>query len=249
MHVAIPGSVCGPPARRLDRLPRIACDRMAHTHQHDHDDASRGGAIGPAFFDEKASTWDEDPAKVQRAAVVADAIAAAVPLGSATRVLEYGAGTGLVTQALRPHVGPVTLADSSEGMRAVMQAKVDAGTLTDARIWALDLATDAPPEEEFDLVVTVMALHHVTDLAPVLASFAAMLATGGHLCIVDLDHEDGSFHGEGFAGHHGFRRPELADQLAAAGFGEVSFRDCHEMVRDGVPYSLFLAVARPDAGS
>ena len=180
-----------------------------------------------AFFDERAATWDEDPAKVERSAVVADAIVASVSISSATRMLEYGAGTGLVTQALRDHVGPVTLADSSEGMRAVVQAKIDAGTLTDARIWALDLATEAPPHEQFDLIVTVMALHH----------------------IVDLDHEDGSFHGEGFAGHHGFRRPELAHQLAAAGFGETTFQDCHEMVRDGVPYTVFLAVASPHAES
>jgi len=214
---------------------------QSHAHERDHD----AGPIGPAFFDERAATWDEDPAKVERAAVVADAIAAAVPLGPATRLLEYGAGTGLVTEALRDQVGPVTLADSSDGMRAVMQAKIDAGTLAGARIWALDLATDAPPDEQFDLIVTVMALHHIADLAPVLASFAALLAPGGHLCIVDLDHEDGSFHGDGFAGHHGFRRSELADQLAAAGFGETTFQDCHEMVRDGVAYTLFLAVGGP----
>ena len=222
---------------------------MEHARPHEHGHAPDSGPIGSAFFDERAATWDEDPAKVERSAVVAAAINATVPLSSATRMLEYGAGTGLVTQALRDHVGPVTLADSSDGMRAVMQAKIDAGTLTDARIWALDLATEAPPDEHFDLIVTVMALHHIPDLARVLTSFAALLASGGHLCIVDLDHEDGSFHGEGFAGHHGFRRPELADQLAAAGFGEATFQDCHEMVRDGVPYTVFLAVASPHAES
>ncbi len=220
---------------------------MEHAQPHEHGHAPDTGPIGPASFDERAATWDEDPAKVERSAVVADAIIATVPLSSGTRMLEYGAGTGLVTQALRDHVGPVTLADSSEGMRAVLQAKIDAGTLTVARIWALDLATEAPPHEQFDLIVTVMALHHIADLARVLASFAALLAPGGHLCIVDLDHEDGSFHGEGFAGHNGFRRPELADHLAAAGFGEVTFQDCHEMVRDGAPYTVFLAVACPRA--
>jgi predicted TPR repeat methyltransferase len=220
---------------------------MEHVHSREHDDAPGAGAIGPAFFDQEATTWDDDPAKVERAAVVADAIIAAVPIGAGTRMLEYGAGTGLVTQALRDHVGPVTLADTSDGMRAVIQAKIDAGSLTDSRIWALDLATEAPPDEQFDLIVTVMALHHIADLAPVLAGFAALLAPGGSLCIVDLDHEDGSFHGEGFAGHHGFRRPELADQLATAGFGEASFQDCHQIVRDGVPYTIFLAVVRPGA--
>ena len=216
---------------------------MEHGQSHGHDHA-RGAEISePDFFDREAATWDDDPAKVARAAVVADAIVARVSVGPDTRLLEYGAGTGLVTQALRDHVGPVTLADSSDGMRAAMQAKVDAGTLPDARIWALDLTTDAPPPEQFDLIVTVMALHHIADLRPVLAGFAALLAPGGHLCIVDLDHEDGSFHGEGFAGHRGFRRPDLAALLATAGFGEATFQDCHEMVRDGVPYTVFLAVA------
>lgn len=212
-------------------------------HDHTHDDGAT--THGPAFFDAKAATWDDDPAKVERARVVADAIAEAVTPGPATRLLEYGAGTGLVAQALQARVGPVTVADASEGMRSVMQAKVGTGVLPDARIWALDLTTTPPaPQERFDLVVTVMALHHIDDLTPVLAGFDALLAPGGHLCIVDLDHEDGSFHGEGFAGHHGFHRPTLADQLATAGFVDVQFQDCHEMIRDGVPYGLFLAVAR-----
>ena len=42
-------------------------------------------------------------------------------------MLEYGAGTGLVSQAMRDAVGPVTMADTSGGMRDVMRAKVDAG--------------------------------------------------------------------------------------------------------------------------
>lgn len=213
-------------------------------HGHDHDETH-----GAAFFDEAAATWD-DPAKVERAATVAAAIARTVPVGPTTRLLEYGAGTGLVTEALRDHVGPVTLADASEGMRSVMASKVAAGTLpADGRIWALDLATDPPPDEQFDLIVTVMVLHHITNLDRVLAGFATLLAPGGNLCVVDLDHEDGSFHGEGFAGHHGFHRPTLAAQLTAAGFAEPAFSDCAQMVRDGVPYQLFLAVAGAPAGA
>lgn len=224
-------------------------DDEQHDQEHGHGDHDHGHdeTHGAAFFDEAAATWDE-PAKVERAATVATAVAAAVPVGPATRLLEYGAGTGLVTEALRDHVGPVTLADASEGMRSVMADKVAAGSLpADARIWALDLATDPTPDEQFDLIVTVMVLHHITDLDHVLAGFAALLAPGGHLCIVDLDHEDGSFHGDGFAGHHGFHRPTLAAQLVAAGFAEPAFSDCAQMVRDGVPYDLFLAVAAAPA--
>lgn len=193
-------------------------------------------------FDEKAASWDADPAKVARAAEVAGGIAVAIPLGSSTRMLEYGAGTGLVTQALRENVGPVTVADTSAGMREVMQAKVDAGALADARIWDLDLETDPPPpDEQFDLIVTVLTLHHIHDLGRVLAGFARLLVPGGHLCIADLDREDGSFHGADFDGHHGFERAALATDLASAGFTNTTFTDCTQLERDGNIYPVFLA--------
>jgi predicted TPR repeat methyltransferase len=192
-------------------------------------------------FDERAATWDDDPAKVERAHAVARSIAAAVPLDRSLRLLEYGAGTGLVTQALREFVGPVTLADTSQGMRDVMRAKVDAGLITDARIWDVDLAAEPAPDERFDLVVTVMALHHIPDVATVLTRFAELLVEGGWLSVVDLDEEDGSFHGDHFEGHRGFARADLASQLAAAGFTQIEFHDCGEVDRGGVPFRLFLA--------
>ena len=199
-------------------------------------------------FDERAATWD-DPVKIERAAVVARVIGETIRLDGAMRVLEYGAGTGLVTQALRNMVGPVTLVDTSVGMRDVMADKVARGVIPDARVWDLDLSTDAPPDEQFDLVVTVLTLHHIPQIDPVLASFAALLADGGSVCIVDLEAEDGSFHGEGFEVHHGFDRSWLTARLEAAGFTDVSFRRCHEIARGDGTYPLFLATARIDRTS
>ena len=62
--------------------------------------ADRRNVVDVNKFDDKAATWDDDPAKVERAGEVARAIRAAVPLNTSVRMLEYGAGTGLVTQAL-----------------------------------------------------------------------------------------------------------------------------------------------------
>ena len=199
-------------------------------------------------FDAKAATWDDDPAKVERAEVVGRAIRATIPLDTSTRLLEYGAGTGLVTSALRDVVGPVTMADTSAGMREVMTGKVAAGVIPDARVWDLDLATEPAPEERFDVIVTVLTLHHITTLEPVLAGFADLLVDGGHLCIVDLEEEDGSFHPDGFAGHHGFDRAALASLLEGAGFTGVAFQRCHQIERDGVTYPLFLATCTRRAG-
>lgn len=197
-----------------------------------------------ARFDMKAPTWDNDPAKVERAKKVAEAIRADVPLDHSVRLLEYGAGTGLVTQALLDAVGPVTLADTSGGMREVMEGKVEGGVLPQARIWNLDLVSQPAPDEEFDLIVTVMTLHHIPDLEPVLSGFASLLVEHGYLCIVDLEEEDGSFHGDDFEGRHGFDRSELASMLSAAGFIDISFRECHRLVRETGTYPLFLAVSR-----
>lgn len=197
-------------------------------------------------FDERAATWDDDPAHVERARVVAGAIRGAVPLDSSVRLLEYGAGTGLVSQALSDTVGPVTMADTSAGMRKVMEDKVAAGVIAGARVWDLDLASAPLPEaeeERFDLIVTVLALHHLPRLEPVLSNFSTLLGEGGHLAIVDLDEEDGTFHGDGFDGHHGFDHDSLADDLRKAGFTDVSFQRCHQIVRDGRTYPLFLATA------
>jgi predicted TPR repeat methyltransferase len=192
----------------------------------------------------KAPTWDSDPAKVERANKVAEAIRAEVPLDDSVRLLEYGAGTGLVTQALRDTVGPVTLVDTSAGMREVMEGKIEALLLPDARIWNLDLASEPPPNEEFDLIVTVMTLHHILSLDAVLRGFASLLVEHGHLCIVDLEEEDGSFHGGDFEGRHGFSRSELASLLSDAGFADISFRECHMVVRETGIYPLFLSISR-----
>lgn len=199
-------------------------------------------------FDERAATWDDDPAKVERGRAVARAVRDAVPLdAAATRLLEYGAGTGLAAQALVGDVGEITLADPSAGMRAVMADKVASGILpAGTRIWDLDLGADPVPDEHFDVVLTVMALHHIVDLDPVLAGLATLLAGGGHLCVVDLEEDPhGSFHANSpdFEGHDGFRREDLAGRLEAAGFTDVAFTHCGDMEKEGRTYPLFLATA------
>lgn len=204
-------------------------------HDHHHD---------PRHFDEMAATWD-DEAKIARAQMIAERITAAVRPTTATRVFEYGAGTGLVTEAFGDHIGPALLADSSEGMRNVMASKIANGLLLDAQISDVDLGDpDAElPEERFDLIITVLTLHHIVEIERVLTRFHELLLEDGHLCIVDLDAEDGSFHGEGFVGHHGFDRGELSATLHSSGFDPVEMLDCGSLTRDDGDYPMFLAVA------
>jgi ubiquinone/menaquinone biosynthesis C-methylase UbiE len=198
-----------------------------------------------SVFDEKAATWDDDPTKVERARICARAIQEVVPASPTTRLLEYGAGTGLLSQELAGHVGSMTLVDPSRGMREVMAAKVEGGSLPgDSRIWDLDLAVDPVPEDRFDLVASLMTLHHVSDVPRVLGAFSELLDEGGHLCLVDLVEEDGSFHDGVFDGHNGFDTASLAEGVRQAGFSDVEVRQgLHDVEKNGRYYPLFLLTA------
>ncbi|MGD8151302.1 class I SAM-dependent DNA methyltransferase [Ornithinimicrobium sp. Y1694] len=203
-------------------------------------------------FDSTSATWDEDPGKVRSAGQVAADIARRVPEATGGRLLEYGAGTGLVTQALVGYlapVAPIVLVDSSSGMRKVIEEKIVAGSLPEgSQVWDLDLSDAATPlpDERFDLVVASMVLHHVPDLATALGNLTELLLPGGHLAIADLDAEDGSFHAHlhDFDGHHGFVREDVATALREAGLDQVVIEDCHAIERDDQPYTVFLATAR-----
>lgn len=194
-------------------------------------------------FDERAPAWDT-PERTQRATSIADLILQAVQPTPDARVLELGAGTGLLGLALLPHVGAVVLADASGGMLDVADAKIATGDHPGARTLRHVLTVDALPDERFDLVVSLMALHHVPDTAAALGELAALLEPGGRIAVVDLEAEDGTFHSDpAEAVLHGFERDALRALAEAAGFSDVAFRPAWEMPKNGRVYPLFLVTA------
>ena len=164
------------------------------------------------------------------------------------RAMEYGCGTGLLSFMLRPRLGDITLADVSDGMLAVAARKIAAANDPAMRAVKLDLLCDPLPERRFDLIFSLMTLHHIPDTVAILVRFRAALGSPGFLCIADLDAEDGSFHGAGFDGHLGFDRVELAAKARSAGFATVEFSTAFVMQKpvDGRPrtFPIFLMVAR-----
>src|ERR1035437_8778978 len=114
-------------------------------------------------FDQKAKNWDDDPVRVSRARAVADAIRKHVPLTPDMSAMEYGCGTGLLSFELRGDIGPITMADSSDGMLLVLRDKIAALGAVNMNPVKLDLAVDRVPDDRFDLVYTLMTLHHIPD--------------------------------------------------------------------------------------
>jgi ubiquinone/menaquinone biosynthesis C-methylase UbiE len=182
-------------------------------------------------FNERAKDWDKDPSKVERARLVAAAMRARLSLDKGMRALEYGCGTGLLSFALHDSLGHISLADSAPGMLVVLEEKIAAAGLDNMRPRLLDLDKDTLPAERFDLIYSLMTLHHVLDADKVLRCFHTLLDPGGALCIADLDREDGSFHGAGFEGHRGFDRQALQHTLQEIGFTKVRFETVTQVRR------------------
>ena len=207
-----------------------------------------GQAEGMTDFDALAEGWDADPRRSERARRAADAIAGAVPVRDSMRVLEYGAGTGLLGIALAARVREVVLVDSSPGMIEVARrraAEAGCGNIT-AQVG--DLTVDAWDGEPFDLVVSLMALHHVPDITLLLRRLHDATVDGGWIAVLDLEPEAGAYHDPGFEGHHGFSRGTLRRAFSAAGYGHVTVRNALTTERevDGElrRFGVFLATAQ-----
>lgn len=203
--------------------------------------------LDASHFDGKARQWDSNPVFIERAARIAAAIRAEVPLSRAMAALDYGCGSGLLSFPLKDELGRITCKDTSAGMLDVLREKIAAQNVTNITVRLTDLTADPLPDERYDLVYSSMTLHHIPDTAHILAVFHHLLNPGGHLCIADLDREDGSFHGPEVDVHHGFDRDTLAELARSAGFREVRFRTVFEIVKqreDGErAYPVFLMTA------
>ena len=103
------------------------------------------------------------------------------------------------------------LADISDGMLDVLSNKIESNQFTNLFPMKLDLTTEEPPVERYDVIYTMQTLHHIQDTQQIIQTFYKMLNVTGRLFIADLDAEDGSFHGAGFDGHNGFVREELRE--------------------------------------
>lgn len=203
-------------------------------------------------FDDKATTWDDDPMRVSRATEVASRILEGIAPSRDMHLLDFGSGTGLLGFALLPYVAGVTFADPSEGMLAQVVAKLRERGDTRGRVHRLNPSALTLPER-YDAIVSLMTLHHIADTAAVVRLLAEHLRPGGWLALCDLDSEDGSFHDHAAEDvHHGFDREELVALTVQAGLEQAkvstAFTIRKERGDDVREYPLFLLTARRPRG-
>lgn len=139
--------------------------------------------------------------------------------------------------------------DNSSEMVKIMNEKIVATKVTNLKALNFDLEHNDYNTGKFDLIFTQMVLHHVADTDAIISKFSKLLNKGGYLAIADLYEEDGSFHGEGFNGHNGFRINDLSGILTSNDFKGVSHKTCFVIERklsDSVtkPFDVFLLIGK-----
>lgn len=204
----------------------------------------------PNRFDQQAAEWDNNPGRVALAHGIAAAMLQAVPFERTWRALDCGAGTGLLTLNLLPHLAKVCATDASAGMLAQLQKKIAAASLRKVTTLLWNADADPCPQSGFDLVCSSMVLHHLRDVPAALQRMVTALRPGGWLAVADLETEDGSFHPDPTGVYHpGFAPESIARWLAAAGCTNISTRTAYTLSKPDASgrehsYPISLATAR-----
>ncbi|HZF71489.1 class I SAM-dependent methyltransferase [Sulfuricurvum sp.] len=193
-------------------------------------------------FNQAAAEWDKGDMRQNIAHAVFQTISNRISLLNTMHIMDFGAGTGLLSFKIAQMVQSVVGVDLSEKMLEQLESK-NTDTL---RVEAIcQNICEVPLEKKFHGIVSSMAMHHVEHTADLFRAFHKHLKRDGFIAIADLEVEDGTFHSHGNEGvhHFGFERETLRKTIEDAGFEHVRFHHAHTIEKETQNYPIFLVTA------
>lgn len=193
-------------------------------------------------FNKAAQEWDSGDMRQNIADAVFKTLASRIALLNTMDIMDFGAGTGLLSFKIAPMVRSVMGVDLSSGMLEQLQSKNTSSLRVEALLQDI---MEKPCEQKFHGIVSSMAMHHVENTARLFETFYAHLNRDGFVAIADLEEEDGTFHSHGNEGvhHFGFNRDLLRQTMEKAGFKNIRFHDAYRVNREDGSYPIFLLTA------
>jgi cyclopropane fatty-acyl-phospholipid synthase-like methyltransferase len=201
-------------------------------------------------FAHKSKSWDMNSKRVKNAKAIAESILKNIKLDSKMELMDFGAGTGLLTYFVAPKVRKIVAVDNSPSMLEQFREK-SSEFLCETEIIRKDMSAETL-DRKFDGIISSMTIHHLEDTATLFSKFYKMLNENGFIAIADLDSEDGTFHSEDTGVHHyGFDREVLKTIASDAGFGEIHFETVSIIKKPHRDFPVFLmtAIKTEDSGS
>ena len=194
------------------------------------------------LFTEKSKDFDASDMIQNMSLAIGSSILKKISFNDKMNVMDFGAGTGLISSHVAPLVNKIVAVDISESMLDKLTSKSNLRGKVEA---VCQNILDKPLGEKFDLIMSAMALHHIRDTNDIIRVMSDHLNSGAMVALADLDKEDGSFHPENTEGvfHFGFDRDGLKAILEDNGFCDVQFDTAHTINGETNDYPIFLVIA------
>ncbi|MEA1954728.1 MAG: class I SAM-dependent methyltransferase [Campylobacterota bacterium] len=193
-------------------------------------------------FAHKSKSWDMNSKRVKNAKGIAELIVKNITLNESMELMDFGAGTGLLSYLVAPYVNKIVAVDNSPSMLKEFRDKSSEFSC-ETEVIEKDLSCENI-ERTFDGIISSMTIHHLEDTTALFSKFYNMLPVGGFIAIADLDSEDGTFHSDN-AGvfHYGFERDLLEKQAKEVGFKDVRFELASTISKPHSDFTVFLMTA------
>ena len=193
-------------------------------------------------FAHKSKSWDMNSKRVKNAKGIAELIVSNIKLNKSMELMDFGAGTGLLSYFVAPFVKKIVAVDNSPSMLVEFENKCDEFSC-ETEVVEKDLSKDTL-ERKFDGIISSMTIHHLEDTPSLFSKLYNMLDAGGFIAIADLDSEDGSFHSDNIGVfHYGFDRHMLTEYAQKAGFRDVTFSLASTISKPHADFTVFLMTA------
>ncbi|GAJ74151.1 SAM-dependent methyltransferase [Vibrio sp. JCM 18904] len=182
-------------------------------------------------WDGLAKNWESNPATEQFAQSVFEQLQQLTQLDG-IKVLDFGCGTGQLSQRLSPMVKDIVALDASEAMIEELDKKelVNVEPVVDALSRGL-VAQHPAFRGQFDLVVASSVLAFVEDLDASLTISHSLLNHGGYFVHFDWIAE---------CEQDGFTLAKSERALKEAGFTEVESQHVFDITSDGKTMSVLM---------
>ena len=192
-------------------------------------------------FDKSAETWDTSDTRVMLAQNIYDAIVKNIELQEDMEVIDFGAGTGLLSRNIALHVKSLLGIDTSSGMLAKLN---DLGRDNISTLHVDICAYETG--KKYDGIVSSMTMHHVEHLDALFTKMHTLLKEDGFLAIADLMGEDETFHNDNDGVHHfGFDEEYLILLAQKHGFTDVKYQRIFDVTKERKePFGIFLLTAK-----
>ena len=198
------------------------------------------------FFAHKAKEYENNEKRVSNVQNIADGILKNISYTKEMSILDFGSGTGLLTQEIAPYVKKITALDMSTSMNEVLREKTE-GFACDLEVLELDITKEKYDDKlsNLDGIISSMTIHHIENTEDLFKIFYDLLNENGTIALADLETEDGSFHtSDTGVFHFGFDKDEFLNIAKKVGFKDLKIETISVSSKPHGEYPIFLLTGR-----